>query len=365
MDTNYCIIVICFQRFQQSSAGRCFGSPLRDRFLRLDLKKKLGLVITLHENNSFDLPLIGIRGHLIVAADVTNVSSDSISNIHLTLLGDEVGRVDVSLDGPLGMGETKQAVLKSKRLGPVSNSNYNIPIFIEVSCTRSGVNMVERRVIGYSDYRGWSIPERNIAEILDLAKLPSLTVDNIANEAAAIIDKTTSPTNLDIARIVFNILAKHNVGYHSDPPLPIQDKENIVHSVQLPAETIYYGGDCEDLSLLYNSILLRLGIKAGFLDIPRYHVLSAVPLDKRLQFMYKDSTITDSATGKVFLPVDLTDLAIDDASFDGAIDGSWRKIYSGNDVPDPVLLLPNNKSGAPPVDYLGRKIASYIEAVVE
>jgi transglutaminase-like putative cysteine protease len=74
----------------------------------------------------------------------------------------------------------------------------------------------------------------------------------------------TEPKNLGIARSIFNALGERNIRYQSDPNIPFYQDDR----VQFAEETLHLGsGDCDDLVVLYASLLESLGINTAFVEV--------------------------------------------------------------------------------------------------
>jgi tetratricopeptide (TPR) repeat protein len=87
------------------------------------------------------------------------------------------------------------------------------------------------------------------------------------------------PDNLEKAIQLYYALAALNIGYQADPVSPfaqVQGSEVFLDSVSLPRETLVRGtGDCDDLTVLYNTMLESVSVPTGFVTIPG-HIYSAV-----------------------------------------------------------------------------------------
>jgi hypothetical protein len=77
------------------------------------------------------------------------------------------------------------------------------------------------------------------------------------------IDQTQSK-NFKIAQTIFNTLSDNGLHYLSDPNIPYYKDD----FVQYANETIEKGtGDCDDLVILYSSLLESVGIKTAFVEV--------------------------------------------------------------------------------------------------
>ncbi len=70
--------------------------------------------------------------------------------------------------------------------------------------------------------------------------------------------------NMIYAKSIFNELSAQGLRYQSDPNIPFYQDDR----VQFPDETLKMGsGDCDDLTVLYASLLESLGIKTAFVEV--------------------------------------------------------------------------------------------------
>ena len=83
---------------------------------------------------------------------------------------------------------------------------------------------------------------------------------------------TAYPKNIVQAIALFNALEALNISYRPDPNNPysqMADKRTQIDLVYFPRETIQKGsGDCDDLTVLYCSLLESVGIHTRVIDIP-------------------------------------------------------------------------------------------------
>jgi hypothetical protein len=78
------------------------------------------------------------------------------------------------------------------------------------------------------------------------------------------IENKDNISNLDRARIIFNKLKADNIQYLSDPNIPFYKNDR----VQYAQETLHSkSGDCDDLVILYSSLLESVGIKTAFIEV--------------------------------------------------------------------------------------------------
>lgn len=118
--------------------------------------------------------------------------------------------------------------------------------------------------------------------------------------------------NFRIALALFEALKINGINYVIDPQTPYTDfsiNASAVDYLQFPVQTIdYQAGDCDDLSILYASLLESTGIETAFITVPG-HIYIAFNLDlppgeaKRLFRNPGDLIYEDD---KTWLPVEIT-----------------------------------------------------------
>jgi hypothetical protein len=80
------------------------------------------------------------------------------------------------------------------------------------------------------------------------------------------------PRNVRYAVALFEALGAYGINYVIDPAssfVELSENAAALDSLNYPYQTLYYrGGDCDDLSILYCSLLEVLGIDTAFITIP-------------------------------------------------------------------------------------------------
>jgi len=78
------------------------------------------------------------------------------------------------------------------------------------------------------------------------------------------VNHENSTRNVDVAKGLFDAVQKKGVRYYSDPLIPFYQDDR----VQLATETLRLGsGDCDDLVVLYASLLESVGINTAFVEV--------------------------------------------------------------------------------------------------
>jgi len=118
--------------------------------------------------------------------------------------------------------------------------------------------------------------------------------------------------NLRFAMGLFEALKLYGVNYVIDPTTPYQDlsqDKNALDFLQFPNQTLTYkGGDCDDLSILFCSILESVGIKTAFITIPG-HIYMAFALDmneEEARFTFANTSDLLYRDNKTWVPLEIT-----------------------------------------------------------
>lgn len=118
--------------------------------------------------------------------------------------------------------------------------------------------------------------------------------------------------NMVLAIALHETLDLYGVTSAADPNTPYVDfsKRNLaIDYLQFPKQTLeFMAGDCDDLSILYSSLLEAVGVETAFVTTPGHifvaFVLSATPSAARGQYLYPDNLIVEQ--DRAWLPVEIT-----------------------------------------------------------
>ncbi len=140
------------------------------------------------------------------------------------------------------------------------------------------------------------------------------TASGFARKAIASIDSSNViiPKKIYTAMILFNAISAHNITYVSDPQNAysvIYDEKKFIDYVQLPSETISKrGGDCDDLTVLYATLLESTGISTGIATIPG-HIFVAFDTEipeSQYNLVSSDKKDVIIKNGTIWIPVEVT-----------------------------------------------------------
>jgi len=129
--------------------------------------------------------------------------------------------------------------------------------------------------------------------------------------------------NLRFAMGLFEGLRLYGVNYVVDPTTPykeLSENTNALDYLQFPNQTLTYrGGDCDDLSILFSSILESVGIKTAFITIPG-HIYMAFSLD----IAEKEATSLFANTGDLLFIDDTTWLPLEVTAINDSFIKAWQ-----------------------------------------
>jgi hypothetical protein len=132
-------------------------------------------------------------------------------------------------------------------------------------------------------------------------------------------------SNVQFAMAVFHALREIGCTYHPDPNTPFtQAQGNLaaVDTVNLPRETLRnVSGDCDDLTVLFNSMMESTGIETGFITTPGhvYPIINTGEEAARFAEIHPDREATFSIDGEAWIPIEITWIHRTDFA------GAWRK----------------------------------------
>jgi tetratricopeptide (TPR) repeat protein len=111
---------------------------------------------------------------------------------------------------------------------------------------------------------------------------------------------------------VYSGLEELGMMYQVDPSSPftkVQENTRLVDSVSLPRETLSrITGDCDDLTVLYNSLLESLGVETGFITVPGhiYSVINTGIPAREYRKIHPDRDMSIALEGELWVPVEIT-----------------------------------------------------------
>ena len=216
---------------------------------------------------------------------------------------------------------------------------FNSSVFeLEGVTPRSGEIIVD-----YS-YRGRPASQSS-AVSYDLYDKTALTWDDNQKVAAfitpsdgalrnyqAALQRYTRPSSLmglsdglEAAIAAYVGLEELGIIYQADPTSPFLDAQSdtlVVDSVSLPRDTLRrFAGDCDDLTVLYCTMLESAGIETGFVTVPGhiFPVVNTGVAANRYAMLHPDRAMSINIDGELWVPVEITLLG------SGNFSAAWRR----------------------------------------
>jgi hypothetical protein len=150
---------------------------------------------------------------------------------------------------------------------------------------------------------------------------------NHAKSAVDVSDTGVMPSRVFNAMLIFDALITSGIRYVPDPNNPYYDinSHQAIDNLKYPRETLLQSaGDCDDLSVLYCSLLEALGIKTKLIDVPKHLFMmfdTEIPEEQGYK-IHSDKLMYAVIDKTIWIPVEVTKL---DAGFMEAWQAAARK----------------------------------------
>lgn len=131
--------------------------------------------------------------------------------------------------------------------------------------------------------------------------------------------------NIEAAIKLYHALDVVGCTYQPDPVLPyinVSSDSVVIDNISLPRETLLQkAGDCDDLTVLYCTLLESLGIETGYITTPGhiFPVINTGIPSAMFSRLHPDRRHTINVNGELWVPVEITGIGEDDFM------GSWNK----------------------------------------
>ncbi|MBN1836353.1 MAG: tetratricopeptide repeat protein [Spirochaetales bacterium] len=117
---------------------------------------------------------------------------------------------------------------------------------------------------------------------------------------------------LQLAMQLYNALRELGLIYQVDPSSPFtqaQGNTMLVDSVSLPRDTLSrITGDCDDLTVLFCSLLETTGVETGYITVPGhiYPVVNTKEAGRSYRSIHPNRSLTLNIDGELWVPVEIT-----------------------------------------------------------
>ncbi len=197
------------------------------------------------------------------------------------------------------------SVTESTKVAAEITVSYELPDgTLQVSHTET-LRVLDRNAMTWAD-------DRRVASFVT-PKDPAL-LGLAKNVAGAVREDSAVAADLNfrVAMAMYQALALYGMSYVVDPKSSYADlskQEQAIDYLQFPRQTLKYrSGDCDDLSILFNSLLEAVGIETAFVTVPG-HIFSAVALSMSPEEATRGLTQAERLIvqdGVVYLPIEAT-----------------------------------------------------------
>jgi len=255
----------------------------------------------------------------VTTVTITNTESQPLTDVQVTF--HQPGFMDSSTQSAqlaeLGPGESARVPIHASFNREVFFTNGVTPLNGEVAVSYT----YRRRPVRQTQSVTYDLHDRNAMTWDDDRKVCAYITPSdsaIGNYASFIRssarDETTGylPESLEYAMQVYHALAALGILYQPDPSSPfteVQGNTLLVDSVSLPRETLVdITGDCDDITVLFNTLLETTGVRSGIVTIPG-HIYSAIDTGlspREFATVHPDRDMTLEIDGTLWIFVEIT-----------------------------------------------------------
>jgi hypothetical protein len=264
----------------------------------------------------------------IAAVKITNNEPNAITDISLTFFLERYMNHGTAFAAAARLlpGESLEApviaLFNESMLGLTENINSNAAVIIEYRSlgAKRQASFPVQMPIYHRNAMSWDDDRRAASFVSARDPAASLfaryTASAVRRNAAANPGRYSGkPENVLIAAARFEALNLYGINYVIDPAssyIELSENDSALDSLNYPYQTLTYrGGDCDDLSILFCSLLEVLEIDTAFITIPG-HVYMAFNLDNKEQgisngeWSLRNRGNLIESGGKLWVPVEIT-----------------------------------------------------------
>ncbi|HKJ86192.1 MAG TPA: tetratricopeptide repeat protein [Spirochaetia bacterium] len=267
----------------------------------------------------------------ITTFELSNTSGETLTDV--TVLFNQPGFMDSPTPsariGTLAPGESATLPIHASFNREVFSTNGVTPLNGELVFRYS----YDGRPIEQRESVTYDLHDRNALTWTDDRKVAAFITSSdsaIRNYASFIRSASRNdgteyfPDSLEFAMQAYHALSALGILYQPDPTSPftqVQENTLLVDSISLPRQTLRsITGDCDDLTVLFNSMLESVGVKTGFVTLPG-HIYTAINTEvdpQNYAQVHTDPDMTIEHDGSLWILVEIT--LVGEASFVEA----WR-----------------------------------------
>jgi transglutaminase-like putative cysteine protease len=219
----------------------------------------------------------------------------------------------------LGPGESTEvpvtALFNESMLDLLENTNANSRVLIDYRSlgARKSAELPVQMPVYHRNAMSWDDDQRAASFVS--ARDPAAVYFARYVEAAVRGNlRAGAPRNVQYALALFEALNSYGINYVIDPAssyIEMAEDASALDSLNYPYQTLMYrGGDCDDLSILFCSLLEVLGIDTAFITAPG-HIYAAFVASSQDEmasefWLSQNSTNLIEYGGKLWVPVEIT-----------------------------------------------------------
>ncbi len=257
--------------------------------------------------------------HALGHVELQNIGSATISGVSVQFLVPGFTQSPTAADVPstLGVGVRESADIRALFAPSILSQSDGAAASAELSVQYSSQGKTYKETVA----RPVTLLNRNAIRWNDDKKVGAFMFTNDpallrwSGQVTGMVDDTTTNVltrNLLTAIRMFEAIRAAGVTYVVDPTSPyasLSRDASAVDFVRFPVETLdQRGGDCDDLSVLYNSLLESVGVNTAYITTPG-HILTAFDLGMSQATATKVFAKTDDLIfrdGTTWVPVETT-----------------------------------------------------------
>lgn len=231
-----------------------------------------------------------------------------------------------------GYMDTPTLAAEFDRLAPGETVEVELPAAFNTNVfTTEGITPLSGEVIVDYTFRTRGVQQRAAVDY-DMQDLRALTWDDTRKAAAMVTPADSNmqnfasfarqatrdvtvgaiPEPLQTAMSLYYALKETGIIYQRDPVIPFDEAQaspTIVDSISLPRQTLQRAaGECDDLTILYTSLLESAAVETGFITTPGHiyaMINTGVAIENR-NLIHPDERMTLEIDGDTWIPVEIT-----------------------------------------------------------
>jgi tetratricopeptide (TPR) repeat protein len=257
--------------------------------------------------------------HPVGTVTLTNTDRQAATDVSVSFL--QPGYMDSSTQAASGLelkpGESREVELFASFNEEVFRTEGVTPLTgqVIVSYKSRGRAAEQRQSLSYDLHDKTAVTwddDKKVAAFITPADSALRNYSSFIRQACKEGTLPTYNEPLQLAVQVFHALGEIGCLYQADPSLPftkVQDNPMVVDSISLPRDTLKrITGDCDDLTVLFCSLMESAGTETGFITVPGhiYAVFNTKVPGRDYAKLHPDRGMAISEEGALWVPVEIT-----------------------------------------------------------